>query len=704
MAWLGVSKTRRLLVLLAAMMVLGLVPAQAAWAASQDITSNGPLTDVWVGDDLTCQVAHTGDAGNYEFYNPTSAPGSCGTFLSVDSSAAGAGPQSFGGVVANTGYTLVSQSATSGSGTSADPYRITTIEDAGSTGLRLTEVDSYVVGNEYYRTDITVANSNASGTASGRLYHAADCYLQGSDSGYGYVDTSTNAVACAQNANNSPAALIEEFAPLTAGAKYVESGFSTVWDDVRSQADLPSTCGCDTNQDNGMGINWDFSLAPGASQTFSLLSNFSPSGAVAPDHTITAAGGNSFSGIAPFTVNDTLASFSDSKADTAPGEYAATIDWGDGSSGSAGTVSASGGSFSVSGNHMYSTAGSYTISVTISDVNGNANSPTVNDSASVSAAPVTPGAGSPTPTHPGVATGSPTPTSSTAANLSGSANPGGLPTTAHWEYGLDPNVRGPGFTGNVYDQSTPSQPVGSDFSSHTLATSVSNLVPNALYHVRLVATNSAGTTVGPDRTFTTPKAGSPPPPVVGQNANFTPVGTVFVLLNGQFVKLTQPQQLPSGTVVDALHGSLNLVAATGKKGQKYTGTFSGAVFKVTQARSGADKALTTLSIVEGAFKGAPSYVSCKAKGAADGFPPRAHAALSARVLQTLRSSARGRFRTRGRYAAATVRGTRWTTVDRCDGTLISVQLHSVLVNDLVRSITRIVNVGHSYLARAKKTS
>ncbi len=39
-----------------------------------------------------------------------------------------------------------------------------------------------------------------------------------------------------------------------------------------------------------------------------------------------------------------------------------------------------------------------------------------------------------------------------------------------------------------------------------MTASVSGLVPNALYHVRLVATNSAGTTFGPDVTFTTARA------------------------------------------------------------------------------------------------------------------------------------------------------------------------------------------------------
>jgi hypothetical protein len=285
-----------------------------------------------------------------------------------------------------------------------------------------------------------------------------------------------------------------------------------------------------------------------------------------------------------------------------------------------------------------------------------------------------------------------------------------LPTTAHWEYGLDGAYRGPGFSGSIFDQSTPAQSLGSDFSAHAVAATLSNLVPNALYHARLVASNSDGTTTSNELTFLTPKAPAPPAPVLGKSENVTPTGAVFVLLNGQLVKLTQARQLPSGTVVDALKGSVSITASSGgvppasdakakpkktKPAKNFTGTFSGAVFKITQTASGPDKGLTTLSIVENAFKGAPSYSTCTAKGAAD-----AHTALSSRALQTLRSRASGRFRSRGRYAAGTVRGTAWTTTDRCDGTLIAVQVHAVQVTDLVKHITKLVHAGQHYLALA----
>jgi hypothetical protein len=60
---------------------------------------------------------------------------------------------------------------------------------------------------------------------------------------------------------------------------------------------------------------------------------------------------------------------------------------------------------------------------------------------------------------------------------------------------------------------------------------------------------------------------------------------------------------------------------------------------------------------------------------------------------------KGRFRTRGRYGAATVRGTRWLTVDRCDGTLFRVAQGVVQVNDVPRRRQVTVRAGGSYLAR-----
>ena len=62
----------------------------------------------------------------------------------------------------------------------------------------------------------------------------------------------------------------------------------------------------------------------------------------------------------------------------------------------------------------------------------------------------------------------------------------------------------------------------------------------------------------------------------------------------------------------------------------------------------------------------------------------------------------GRFRTRGRYSAGTVRGTVWDTSDRCDGTLTVVRRGSVRVQDFSKRRTITVRAGQSYLARATR--
>ena len=59
-------------------------------------------------------------------------------------------------------------------------------------------------------------------------------------------------------------------------------------------------------------------------------------------------------------------------------------------------------------------------------------------------------------------------------------------------------------------------------------------------------------------------------------------------------------------------------------------------------------------------------------------------------------NATGEFRTKGRYAAATVRGTLWLTTDFCEGTSIRVLRGKVDVFDRVKRKHVLVAAGHSY--------
>ncbi len=309
------------------------------------------------------------------------------------------------------------------------------------------------------------------------------------------------------------------------------------------------------------------------------------------------------------------------------------------------------------------------------------------------------GPGAPGP----VLTEAPTAVTDAGAGFEGSVNPEGLPTTVFFQYGLDKRYSQVGASGADYTAQTPSQSAGSDFTNHTVGpVTVSGLVPNALYHLRLVATNSAGTTFGQDVTFTTALAPLPGAPTLGQTFNIAPVsGLVLVLIHGHLVPLTQLQQLPVGVIIDSLHGTFQLTtvaggsgsardaAAKGKRVKTQTGKFGGAVVRLHQARSG----LTTVMMVESAFKGAPGQAICNVHAAGD-----AHAAKASKVIQLLHASAHGKFSTSGRYSAATVRGTVWTMSARCDGTLTHVITDSVVVTDLVRHKTIVLHAGQSYLA------
>jgi hypothetical protein len=293
----------------------------------------------------------------------------------------------------------------------------------------------------------------------------------------------------------------------------------------------------------------------------------------------------------------------------------------------------------------------------------------------------------------------------TSASFVAVVNPNGALTTAHFQFSLDPKYSALA----AFAQTTPVQTVGGDFADHVVSATVTGLVPNALYHVHLVANNKSGTTNGPDVTFQTKAAPPPGPPTIGRTFNISPVkGVVLIEVNGVLIPLTQLRQFPTNTVIDALGGTVRMITAAGgpggahdaaAKGKKHkgkvktqTGTFSGGVFKVTQAHSG----LATLSLVDNAsFTGAPSYSSCKAKKAADASA----AALSSKTLQLLHSSATGKYSTRGKYGAATVRGTKWTIADRCNGTQVHDLTDSVAVTDFVHHKTIILHAGQSYLAK-----
>jgi len=272
-------------VLLATGLVLALgllVQVPLVAAASTTITSAGPLNKIAISSELNCSVNHNGDLDG-EFYGDTA----CATEIAVGSGLYG--PSSIPAGNSPGGYTAVSQSAVTGSGTSAHPYKLVTVVDVGTTGLRITETDTYVVGQESYRTDVQVTN-RATTARSAILYRGGDCYLQNSDSGWGKVGSPAGAVACLAGTSTTPGTRIEQWVPLTAGSRYIEGAYyNTVWAAMNAKTDFPNTCECTTYEDNGAGLSWALAAIPaGGSRTVSHLTNFSPLGNLALSTTKTA--------------------------------------------------------------------------------------------------------------------------------------------------------------------------------------------------------------------------------------------------------------------------------------------------------------------------------------------------------------------------------------------------------------------------------
>ena len=142
-------------------------------------------------------------------------------------------------------------------------------------------------------------------------------------------------------------------------------------------------------------------------------------------------------------------------------------------------------------------------------------------------------------------------------------------------------------------------------------------------------------------------------------------------------ELSAPTAVAIGSEVDARKGRVRLTAAATGGKAAHRAEFFGGMFVVTQA---------TDDIVDLALS--EPLGSCAKK--------------TGTRVRKLWGDGKGRFRTRGRNAVVTVRGTRWLVQDSCDGTLTRVSQGLVSVRDTVKKKTFLVRAGRKYLAAPKR--
>ena len=157
----------------------------------------------------------------------------------------------------------------------------------------------------------------------------------------------------------------------------------------------------------------------------------------------------------------------------------------------------------------------------------------------------------------------------------------------------------------------------------------------------------------------------------------------------KFVELKGTTEIPVGSQVDTTRGVINLTSGLGG-GRTNSSQFYSGVFMLLQKKT--RNAFMTLRMQGGNFRvcgrRALSTLSVEAR--------------RKRPVRSLWGNGTGRFQTRGRYSAATVRGTKWLAQDRCDGTVTRVLRGVVRVRDFRARKNVIVRAGQSYLARAPR--
>ena len=170
-------------------------------------------------------------------------------------------------------------------------------------------------------------------------------------------------------------------------------------------------------------------------------------------------------------------------------------------------------------------------------------------------------------------TASTTPASSvtsSAATLNGIANPNALATTTTFQWG----------TTSTYGSNTVPQSIGSGTTGSNVTFDLTGLSPNTLYHYQLVASNSAGVTIGGDVAFTT------------TSVSTVAVASVFYSFTG-----LDDGYAPEAALVQGSDGNFY---GTSSSGAFY---YSGTVFKISP--SGSFTILYTFGMPTGAGPEAP---------------------------------------------------------------------------------------------------
>lgn len=250
-------------------------PAHIAAAPLVTTITGNPL-QIHVGDDHSFQVFNSLVPGSGQIY-PTGATDTAdmGWFVRTTDTLyapnfaehpSGTATGSIGSYIA---FTPVSLSPVSGSGTSADPFRVTVSGTLGASGLSANQQVLYVNGNNYF-TEIFTLSNNGGASQAVKIFVGADIYLASSDAGVPFLEPTSSSPG-GQDCATPPTYTILLIPQTTANA-YSGRGYNTIWSEIgAAQLDGLIDTGC---EDNGAALQWNRTLAGGASTVVQSATSF----------------------------------------------------------------------------------------------------------------------------------------------------------------------------------------------------------------------------------------------------------------------------------------------------------------------------------------------------------------------------------------------------------------------------------------------
>ena len=184
----------------------------------------------------------------------------------------------------------------------------------------------------------------------------------------------------------------------------------------------------------------------------------------------------------------------------------------------------------------------------------------------------------------------------------------------------------------------------------------------------------------------------PPKPLAGETLNLeAQKGSVQLQCPGEdsYSQLVGFKQVPVGCLINARNGVVDITASKGASGDLQNADFWGGVFVAGQPKGDDQEVQLKLA----------GKRMCERRGSEKA--PTARASRSGRSGRKLWGSGKGNYTTSGSYGSATVRGTTWLVVDRCDAsTLVRVGEGTVAVRDFVKDKSLILTTGEQYIAKA----